>query len=48
MIEESKFHKILIAIWIPIHHAIDSVVSFLILLIKKYAKIAMNQIRNNG
>lgn len=46
--ERSKFQKVLIAVWLPIYRSINNAISFLILLIQKYAKIAMNQIKNNG
>lgn len=48
MIERSTFQKILIAIWSKIYRAINSVFYYLTFLIRKYVKLAIDQIKNNG
>ncbi len=48
MIEQSKLQKLIIAIWIPIQKFINVTFIYLILLIKKYIKIAISQVKNNG
>ena len=48
MMERSSFQKILIAVWTKIYQAINSVFYFLSMLIRKYVKLAISQIKNNG
>ncbi len=48
MMERSSFQKILIVVWTRIYQAINSVFYFLLMLIRKYVKLAINQIKNNG
>lgn len=48
MMEKSALQKILIAVWSKIYQMINSIFYFLLMLIRKYVKLAINQVRNNG